>query len=50
MNESIVVAIIGGLCAIISLLVFGADNFLPPALVATVLMLLFYRANMEKQS
>ena len=43
-------AIIGGLCAIISLLVFGADNFLPPALVATVLMLLFYRANMEKQS
>lgn len=43
-------AIIGGLCAIISLLVFGADNFLPPALIATVLMLLFYRANIERQS
>ncbi len=43
-------AIIGGGCAIISLLVFGSDNFLPPALLVTVLMLLFYRANMEKQS
>ena len=36
-------AITGGMCGIISLLVFGADNFLPPALFATVILLLLHR-------
>lgn len=41
---------IGLICALLSLLIFGVNNFLPPALVMTVLLLLFYRANIEKQS
>ena len=40
-------AIIGGGCAFICLILFGADSFLPPALLACVALLLFSRRTID---
>lgn len=40
-------ALIGLVCAAVSLLVFGADRFLPPALLATVLALIALRHRIQ---
>lgn len=36
-------ALVGGGCAICSLLLFGPDRFLPPALIATIIILMLLR-------
>lgn len=41
-------ALIGGLCSILSLLLFGPDNFLLPALIVTVALLLLSRRYLEE--
>ncbi|WP_122789189.1 AzlC family ABC transporter permease [Intestinibacillus sp. Marseille-P6563] len=43
-------AIIGGGCALASLCIFGADNFLPPALFVTVALLLYTRGHIESRA
>ena len=43
-------AIIGGGCALASLCIFGADNFLPPALFVTVALLLYTRGLIESRA
>lgn len=40
-------ALIGLICAVVCLLLFGADRFLPPALLATVLALIILRRHMQ---
>lgn len=37
-------ALFGGGCALVSLLLFGPDRFLPPALIASIVMLMLFRA------
>ncbi len=41
-------ALIGGGCALFSLLLFGPDSFLPPALFAAVVLLLLSRRTIDK--
>lgn len=46
-SKSRIPAIVGGLCAIVSLAWIGPDNFLLPALVAAVTILLILRKRLE---
>jgi 4-azaleucine resistance transporter AzlC len=41
-------AIIGGLCAILSLIIFGPENFLLPALLVAVMVLSVFRKKLEE--
>lgn len=40
-------AVVGGICALVSLVLFGADGFLPPALLAAVVILLGLKQKIE---